>query len=273
MFCIGDFAQLGRVSVRMLRHYDALGLLRPSHVDPATGYRFYRASQLSRLNRVIALKDLGFTLRQVGAILDEKVTAAELHGMVRLRRAELKERIAADTTRLRRVEARLRAIEGEGFMSTEEIVLKRVPPLRLAELTAVAASYQGEDVGPVVQPLYGELFRRLDRAGVTPSGYGVAHYEQGEDGTVIVHAGVEVTAEPREVHDFAIVDLPAIETAATIIHRGSMEGVDTSFQVLAHWVDEHGYRSAGLAREVSVECPCDDPDGWVTELQLTVTTA
>ena len=59
MFSIGDFAGLGRVSVRMLRHYDAIGLLPPAHVDPHTGYRYYTASQLKVLNRVIALKDLG----------------------------------------------------------------------------------------------------------------------------------------------------------------------------------------------------------------------
>ena len=59
MFSIGDFARHGRVSVRMLRHYDALGLLRPAHVDPVTGYRSYRAAQLSRLNRIVALKELG----------------------------------------------------------------------------------------------------------------------------------------------------------------------------------------------------------------------
>ena len=62
MFNIGDFARHGRVSVRMLRHYDAIGLLLPAHVDQVTGYRSYAAQQLSRLNRIVALKDLGFTL-------------------------------------------------------------------------------------------------------------------------------------------------------------------------------------------------------------------
>ena len=70
----------------MLRHYDAIGLLRPAHVDPSSGYRFYKAAQLSRLNRVVALKDLGFTLQQVQMILDEDVTAKEPLGMLRLLR-------------------------------------------------------------------------------------------------------------------------------------------------------------------------------------------
>jgi DNA-binding transcriptional MerR regulator len=62
MFSIGEFARHGRISVRMLRHYDALGVLVPTMVDPVSGYRFYQAGQLSRLNRIIALRDLGFSL-------------------------------------------------------------------------------------------------------------------------------------------------------------------------------------------------------------------
>ena len=107
MFTIGDFARHGRVSVRMLRHYDATGPLRPAHVDPASGYHYYTAAQLARLNRVIALKDLGFTLQQVQDIVDEKVGAEKLRGMLRLRQAELETVVAAASARLVQVEARL----------------------------------------------------------------------------------------------------------------------------------------------------------------------
>src|SRR5215471_17106178 len=113
MFAIGEFARHGRVSVRMLRHYDAIGLLEPMCVDPANGYRFYDASQLSRLNRIVALKNLGFTLQQVASILDEQVSTAGLHGMLKLRQAELQEQITTDTARLAQVQARLLAIDSE----------------------------------------------------------------------------------------------------------------------------------------------------------------
>ena len=117
MFSIGEFARHGRVSVRMLRHYDTIGLLRPACVDPVSGYRFYQASQLAELNRVIALKELGFTLQQVQSILAEKVSAAELRGMLKLRRAEIQAMLEAETTRLARVEARLLTIEDEAGVS------------------------------------------------------------------------------------------------------------------------------------------------------------
>src|SRR5919112_458118 len=140
MFSIGDFAALGRVSVRMLRHYDAIGLLRPARVDPASGYRFYTAGQLTRLNRVIALKDLGFTLQQVQTMIDEKVDPGELRGMLRLRRAQLAEQLAEDNARLARVDARLRMIETEGHMNTGEVVLKSIPAMRVVQLSAPCAS-------------------------------------------------------------------------------------------------------------------------------------
>src|SRR4029078_9552569 len=118
MFTIADFASFGRVSVRMLRHYDAIGLLTPAVVDAQSGYRFYHADQLGRLNRIIALKELGFTLKQVQSIIDDKVDVAELQGMLRLRRAELRERVATDEARLTGIATRLRMIEKEGHMNT-----------------------------------------------------------------------------------------------------------------------------------------------------------
>ena len=172
MLSIGDFARHGRVSVRMLRHYDAIGLLRPAYVDQVTGYRSYEAQQLSRLNRIVALKDLGFTLQQVQSILDDKVSVEELRGMLRLRQAELQSQIATDTARLAQVEARLQIIEREGAMPTDDIQIKRIPAVRVAELTAVAASFEPESIGPVIQPLYDELCGRLDRAGPHAGGPG-----------------------------------------------------------------------------------------------------
>src|SRR5512135_3610869 len=96
MLKIGEFSRLSRVSVRMLRHYDQLGLLKPSRTDRVTNYRYYSADQLPRLNRILALQDLGFSLEQIGALLDESLPADELRGMLRLKRAEVQQGIQAE---------------------------------------------------------------------------------------------------------------------------------------------------------------------------------
>jgi DNA-binding transcriptional MerR regulator len=272
MLSIGDFARHGRVSVRMLRHYDAIGLLQPAYVDQVTGYRSYDAEQLSRLNRIVALKELGFTLQQVRSILDDRVSAEELRGMLRLRQAELQSQIATDTARLAQVEARLQIIEREGTMPADDVQLKRIPATRVAELTGTAASFEPESISPVIEPLYGELRDRLYRAGLSAAGPDIAYYEDSPDGDgVLVHATIPVEAEPGEDHDFAIVDLPEIEQAATIVHRGAMDDVMPTIQTLARWIDANGYRSAGYNRELYIECGADRAM-WVTELQEPIVT-
>lgn len=272
MFSIGDFARHGRVSVRMLRHYDAIGLLRPAHVDPHSGYRSYTAGQLALLNRIIALKDLGFSLEQVRDMLDEQVSVEQLRGMLMLRRAELSAAIAADEARLVQVEARLRTIETEGQMPSDDVVVKRIAATWVAELTDTAAGFRPEDIGPVVKPLCAELGRRLDGAsGIVPTGRPICYYERpaNAEDKVTVHAAVPIAGPPENPagrNGLTVTELPAAERAATIVHRGSMDSVLPSWQALARWVAANGHESTGWPRELYLECP-DDPDQWVTELQ------
>jgi DNA-binding transcriptional MerR regulator len=268
MFSIGEFARHGRVSVRMLRHYDAIGLLRPASVDAATGYRFYQAGQLAELNRIIALKDLGFTLQQVQAILAEQVSAAELRGMLKLRRAEIHAQIEAETARLTRVETRLATIEDEARVPVDGVVIKRVAPVRVGEVSGTAAGYEPEAISPVIQPLYRDLWRLMAGSGVSAAGPAIAYYEDTSagDGGIVVHAAVPVVADSGGEHGFRVVDLAEVASAAAIIHHGSMDDVLATGQALARWIDASGYRSVGYAREITLEWS-EDPDQWVTELQ------
>lgn len=270
MFTIGDFAEHGRVSVRMLRHYDAIGLLRPAHVDPASGYRYYRAEQLTQLNRVVALKELGFGLDQVRSILHDSVSADELRGMLRLRRAELEAAMADTADRLAKVEARLRTIESENLVPTD-VVVKSLPAVRIAEVSGTARSFEPRELGPVVDALYAELRGRLEAAGSVATGPGVTRYTDIPDsGAVVVHAGLPVGADIDEVGGARIVELAGVGSAATIVHCGALDGVLPTVQALARWLDANGYRfTAEHAREISVAWP-DDRDRWVTELQVPI---
>ena len=102
--CSGsERSPVAQVSVRTLHHYDDIGLLPPAQVDPQTGYRWYRADQLQRLNRILALRDLGLPLTEVRKVVDDEVSVDELRGMLRLRQAEARDRMAEQAERLSRV--------------------------------------------------------------------------------------------------------------------------------------------------------------------------
>jgi DNA-binding transcriptional MerR regulator len=277
MFSIGDFAGLGRVSVRMLRHYDAIGLLRPAHVDPHSGYRHYTADQLRLLNRVIALKDLGFTLHQVQAMIEDKVDVGELRGMLRLRRAELEERVDQDRIRLAQVDARLRMIESEGHMDTGDVILKSIPATRVAMLSATATSYDHPtSITENLSPLYPRLMELMEKHGVAITGTPIAYYLPAPTGpgdeTISVHAAFPIGAvEPDAGLGFDVVDLPAVEQAATALHQGSMSEAFRTGEKIANWIGDNGYRTVGpgFARELYLDCP-PEFDKWVTEMQVPV---
>jgi DNA-binding transcriptional MerR regulator len=267
MFTIGDFARLAGVTVRMLRHYDTLDLLVPAHLDPVTGYRWYAAAQLPRLNRLVALKGLGFTLEQVGSVLDAQVTAEELRGMLTLRRAQIEEQIAADRDRLTEIEARLRTIEKEGDMPELEYVEKPLPEMRLVQMTGRVADTS--ELGRQIGPAFDRLVGGLTASGVTLQSPSVAWYDGDAEGTTW-GVGFPTALESVDVEGAAVSALPACQRALTVIHRGSMATIGDTWQALATTVDAQGLTAYGPCREVYLETPMGDQDAWVTELQQPV---
>src|ERR1051325_7382690 len=132
MFKIGEFSKLVQVPVPTLRYYDQMGLLKPVKVDPFTGYRYYSASQLPKLHRILALKGLGFSLEQIGVVLAEGLTPEQMRGMLRLRHAQISQQLADMQGQLVDVGMRLQQIEQEEQLSTYDVLLKHVEPLLVA---------------------------------------------------------------------------------------------------------------------------------------------
>jgi DNA-binding transcriptional MerR regulator len=270
VFGVGAFSRVAQVSVRTLHHYDDIGLLPPARVDPQTGYRWYAADQLHRLNRILALRDLGLPLTEVRKVVDDEVTLDELRGMLRLRQAEAHDRMAAEAERLARVEARLRQIEMEGRVGDYDVVVKPIDAQHVALVHTTAPTFGNAVLGPIFGRLFGDLYAELDRLGIAPRGPMVALYEESE----VVDAPIKVIAalpvdEPEGMTSDRIefVDVPAVARAATTIHRGSMARVDDGYQALFRWAEETGEHIDGFSREVYLACE-GDPETWVTELQF-----
>ncbi len=127
MFKIGDFSKLAQISVKTLRHYDRLKLFEPAWVDRFTGYRYYSLDQLSRLNRILALKDLGFSLAQIQTLLVQDLPPEKLRLMMRTQQLDLERQVKNEQARLNRIEARLRQIDREGSLPAYDVVLSRLP--------------------------------------------------------------------------------------------------------------------------------------------------
>jgi DNA-binding transcriptional MerR regulator len=155
MFRIGEFTKLSHVTVKTLRYYDRIGLLRPAEVDRFTNYRYYSASQLPRLNRILALKGLGLSLDQIGRLLENDLPPEQIRGMLRLKQIEIRERLDQEQARLALVEQRLEQIEQEEAMPREEVAIKDIPSQTVASVRDTIPSMEHID------QLFGEIFAYL----------------------------------------------------------------------------------------------------------------
>lgn len=268
MLNIGEFARLGQVSPRMLRHYHQLGLLQPDRVDPANGYRLYGVRQLGRLHRIVALRDMGFGLEQVRQLLSEDVSVEALRGMLRLRRAQVASMIGEEQERLGRIEAHLRALEWRDSMELTDVVLKHSQPVRVARSTAEGLTHA--DIGAAFGLLLPRVLAHLEQAGAKP-GISIAVYEDeggtAPEGEIVLHAGFDVgDQEVAESDDVQVVELPVVEVAAATF-RGGNDGIAAAWEALVRWIDDSGYRLVGDCRELYHEGDDGDPSRNVMELQ------
>ena len=266
MLSIGAFAQIGQVTHRMLRHWDTAGLLVPAHVDESSGYRSYDPSQLERLHRIVALRQLGFGLDDIALILEQGIDAGRIAALLRARRAEVEEDHRIATARLVDVERRLHLIESQNQMSPIEIIEKPLPAVRLAAHTA---SVPPDEVGSSVGPLFERIEVALgDECGAlaTP----IAQYRLDDD-------VMEITvgyAYGGDRHDgFELVDLPAVDVAICGVHLGPMDGIRASWDAVHAEILARGYVPSGPCRELYVRAVSEDQSDWVTELQQPVARA
>jgi len=266
MLSIGEFARLAGVSVRMLRHYDAIGLLEPARVDHFTGYRSYSAEQLDRANRLVALKDLGFSLDEVGTLLADG-TKDQVLQLLRERRAVLLRQIDADTERVALVEARLRLIQKEDTMS-ESYQLTELPELRLVQLSTVVEEMS--QIGDSVGPLFDRINSAIDSAGVRRVGPGVGLYTGTEEGTLVTAAEQVGDAETPE--GLEAVTIPGEGRALTVRFTApDLSGIQLAWQGLEQEVERQGLVPYGTCREIYHETPFDPGStGWQVDLQQPV---
>jgi DNA-binding transcriptional MerR regulator/effector-binding domain-containing protein len=274
MFSIGEFARLGGVSVRTLRHYDEIGLLRPATVDPDTGYRGYSAAQLGQINRVMALKELGLSLAQVRRLLDG-VTLGELRGMLLLRRAQLEHELDQHKNQLLGVEARLRSIAREDGMPADDIVAKTIPATGVVVIAGRAPGFGAANIVPVVNHLVAQFDQLGIHDRVKEAGPRIIFYEREHGEDVTVYLAVPVTEPPTELPAPARYRvLPEIEAAVAVRSGPAASIFPMVYQDLARWIEEHGYQPVpGPGREVWVHDKDEiiDPGPQVLEIQLPFT--
>lgn len=274
MLKIGDFSKLARVTVKTLHHYEQMGLLRPAWIDRFSGYRYYSLQQLPRLNRILALKDLGFSLDEVARLLDHELDAARLRAMLEEKQAELERRVQSEQRRLEMVAVRLGEIEAEGHPLLPDAALKSAPALRVASQQALAPSV--EHVADHSDQLYRSISNWLSEVHLRPSGEWLALHDNPEYSERAVPIETAVVLDPRASEPRCLPAgaitlhwLPAIpEMACAVISRQPGDLYRT-YTGLYGWVEANGYLVNGPVRECYLQEPGESKAAMV-ELQFPI---
>lgn len=263
MFKIGDFSRLTQVTVKALRHYDRLGLLAPEAIDPETGYRYYSGAQVPRLSRILALKDLGFSLEQIGQLLDADLSPPQLRAMLLLKRDEVRDAVAAEAARLERIEERLRQLDA---LPHYPVTLKAIPALRVAAIRATLPHYGA------IGALFGELSAYQRRHRLHDASF-MAIWHDGEYRRSDVDAEAALVCPETAPADGRIQprDLPAVAEMACVTHHGPLATVGAAHLTLLSWIEERGYQIAGPTRTIPRRFDGPESERTVMEIQYPIT--
>jgi DNA-binding transcriptional MerR regulator len=211
MHRIGGFSRLAQVPVKTRRYYDNIGLLRPARVERATGYRYYEAAQLEQLNRILAFKDLGFSLLEVRALVADNVPLGQLRAMVRRKNEELEQRVERERARLARAAAYLDVIEASGQARAPEVAVRAVGPRLVASVRRTVAGHE-ESEG-----LFDELHHHIGgRPGHRPRG---AVWHACADRAIDCEAFVFLPSRVAGDARVRVYEMPA-HRAASLVYRG-----------------------------------------------------
>ena len=279
MYKIGDFSRLGQVSVRMLRHYDQIDLLKPDDVDPVSGYRSYSIKQLPSLNRIIFLKDIGFSLIQVKDLLHKDLSFEELKAMHVEKQETLEKELSLAKQQLDIVRIRLEQIENEGKEPLYEVVEKKSSAFILASVRSVVPKY--EEIARYCQEMHSQLYSDLDQCGIEAAGPEITFYHNSEytEFDLDVEIGVRLSKDYTELKDLPdgleIKTIPSEARVASLLYKGPYEGTVSGVLALLKWIGLNHWNISGPVREIQLSGPTHDENGIVqsdpvTELQIPI---
>ncbi|NLZ51584.1 MAG: MerR family transcriptional regulator [Thermoanaerobacteraceae bacterium] len=265
MLKIGDFSKLSRISIRMLRYYDEIGLLVPENIDEFTGYRYYSEAQLPLANRINSLKDMGFSLSVISEILKAYIDPQALKEYLLLKHAELKELAEKTSRQLRILEATINRIGKEDNVMEYSVVLKEIPQRYVASLRKTIPSYDKEGIlwEQMMKEIASQNVQYANPCNCTAVFHDKEHKEHDPD----VEIQISVQGRYQNTENVVFKTVPFVLVASATF-KGSYDQLTAVNQAVANWIRDNGYDFDGAMFTVYHVSPAQtqNPDEFVTEV-------
>lgn len=270
MLRIGEFSKLSRISVRMLRYYDKLRILVPDSIDPCTGYRSYHETQLSIANRIVILRDMGFSLMEISQLLQNWENPDKLRQCLFGKRAELLEHIDEAKRRLILLDIvleRLRKDEimQENYQENYNIQIRTIPERFVASVRKIIPDYSQE--GTLWGIFCEETARMNIQDGPAPLCAAVYHDGEYKESDVDVEIQKSVAGVYPDTEHVKFKTVPAVQVVSAIFHGGYHQ-ISAVNEAIAAWIAASDYKFDGLFFNIYHVSPYEtrNPDEFVTEI-------
>ena len=274
MYRIGEFSKLSGLSIDTLYHYDKMKLLEPALVDRFSGYRYYEASQLVTVNKIMALKDANFTLDEIAEMLHRKLPISALIHLLEDKSIQLEEGLNKEINRLERLRTNIFLIKNGGIPQMNEITIKSVEPIRIA---SIRRSFHSSRFDEELTDMWAKVNEYIDKMKGRRTIPCMMLYHVGwSDMDATSMLDVEVVEpitmnfagnEPVKVHELA-----EVEKMVCIVHKGPFTTISGTYEALYDWIRQNGYKIIGPLREIyhKGEWITDDPEDYIRELQVPI---
>ncbi len=266
MYRIGMFSKLSRTTIKTLRHYDEVGLLIPAYVDEENGYRYYTTEQLVKLNQIVALRQMGFSIPEVIDIVDGRNVSLILNQ----RKAELASEQQTVTEQLFRLENYILK-QKEGYYMKYQAVIKEIPSYTVYSAKYLVPNYAALNG---IMPALGEKVAKANPGikCVEPD-YCFNVYLDGEyrDTDINVEICQAVTTRGKDGDGIVFKEIPAV-AVVSVLHKGAYEKLGEAYAYAMQWVEQNGYKLCDNVRESYIDGIWNKEDvaDWLTEIQVPV---
>lgn len=265
---IGDFSKMSKITIKALRHYDRMNILKPECINAENGYRYYTSKQLFQAGKILWLKEMGFSLEEISSLFDKELSSDYFQKMLLKKMTTLNEIIHTETKKLQKISSYIKKNEEVCVMC--KVILKEIPEVIVASERKIIPNY---DTLFTVVPEMGEKMRRQGAVCREPFYcFNIYHDEDYKENDIDVEICEAVVDYCKNTEGVTYKKIEKIEMAACIFHKGAYSKLANSYGEIFVWMDENGYKPIGNSRESFID-GCwnkDDPSEWLTEIQIPV---
>lgn len=269
MFKIGEVSKLTQISIRMLRYYDELGILKPAEIDKYTGYRLYSVEQISTLQKIVLLRDSKFSVAEISNILhnwDDEFVIQELNR----KKNEIKKEIQQEKQRINKIDKFIEALKCDKDEIRHNVVFKKIPSYKIISLREIIPDYFYEGI------LWKKLSDFINEEHIEvsrQSNNNIAFYHDEEltGNGVDVEVGMVVKKFGKNKSKFTYRETEEVDIMACTMVYGPYENIAGAYESFCYWLDKNSdYKMSGINRQLGHKGEHNEsnPENYLTEVQI-----